>query len=380
MTTAIDLLRPQLDKVRAPIQSSESLPPACYSDPDLLGHERTALFQRGWVGIGRHDRWKAPGDFTAFDVAAVPVVVLRDQEGVLRAYANSCRHRGTQLLEGCGQTHKITCPFHSWSYGLDGRLRGAPKMDRAEGFDKADYGLVPFRVETRAGFVFLSMIDSAGSLDDWLGDFESLHAPWSLGDLATTRRTEFDVACNWKTFLEVFNEYYHLPYVHPNSVSGLYGEPDDGDLVSGNYASQFGVTEGSGGVLEAAQDQSFPPIESLAGRNRQGVRYSWVFPNMTFAAGAEGIWAYDVLPLAADKTRVGLSICFAPETVARDDFEVRVQHYYTRFDDTVAEDIPFLEKQQIGLSSPFARQGRFSDLEPSVANFACWYAGQMTDR
>ncbi len=380
MTTVLDHLRPQLEKVRLPIQSSESLPPACYSDPALLAQERNLLFQRGWIGIGRHDRWKAAGDYTAIDVAGAPVIVLRDKEGALRAYANSCRHRGMQLLAGSGQTSKITCPFHCWSYGLDGRLRAAPHMDRAEGFDKANHGLVPFRVESRAGFVFLAMSDAAGALDDWLGDFEALHAPWSLGDLVTTRRREFDVACNWKTFLEVFNEYYHLPYVHPNSVSGLYGEPDDGDVVSGSYASQFGVTSGSGGVLEEAQDQSFPPIESLAGRNRDGVRYSWVFPNMTFAAGAEGIWAYDVLPLAPDKTRVGMSACFAPETVAQDDFEARVQHYYRRLDDTLAEDIPFLERQQIGLSSPFALQGRFSDLEPSVANFACWYAGQMTGR
>ncbi len=119
--------------------------------------------------------------------------------------------------------------------------------------------------------------------------------------------------------------------------------------------------------------------QPLRGRNRQGARYSWMFPNMTFAAGTEAIWVYEAYPLAPDRTRVGMTLCFPAATVARPDFEARAQHYYDRFDTALAEDIPMLERQQAGMTSPFARQGRYSDLEPSVAAFAFWYAQNLLE-
>lgn len=370
-------LRSQLADVDGAVETSASLPPACYVDEAVYRRETDALFHRSWVGIGRTDRWAAAGDYTAFTLAGVPLVVLRDEGGELRAFANSCRHRGTRLLDGEDNCRHIICPFHGWTYTLDGRLSGAPKMDRARGFRKADYGLVAFRIDASDGFVFVCLDDAAPTLDDWLGDFSALHAPWSLGDMVSTRRREFEVGCNWKAFLEVFNEYYHLPYIHGDSIGTVYDEPDDGDRVNGNYASQFGATQGTGGVLADAQDHTLPANSSLSGRNRQGTRYSWVFPNMTFAAGSEAVWVYEAYPLAADRTRVGQTLCFPAEIVARDDFESRVKPYYERADALLDEDIPMLERQHAGLASPYAAQGRFSHLEPSVARFAGWYAARL---
>ena len=308
----------------------------------------------------------------------MPVIVLRDRDGSLRAFSNSCRHRGTLLLEGRGQAKVITCPFHRWSYGLDGRLRGAPDMDQVPCFDKADYGLIAFRVGTRDGFAFLCFDQEAPDLDDWLGDFSELHAPWSLGDMVSTFHRDLDVACNWKAFLEVFSEYYHLPYVHGGSIEGLYGRPDPGDSTLGRYASQFGATNGTGGLLKDRQDQALPTIASLAGRNRQGARYSWVFPNLAFAAGTESLWVYQAFPLAVDRCRVRSTLCVPAKTAALPDFEARAQHYYDRLVSVLDEDIPMLERQQKGLATPYGGQGRFcTPLEPIVANFAIWYAGQM---
>ena len=198
--------------------------------------------------------------------------------------------------------------------------------------------------------------------------------------MVSTRRREFEVACNWKLFMEVFNEYYHLPYVHPDSIGGIYNTPDDLDPVNGNYVTQFGSTEGTGALLTDSQEQALPAIGSLAGKDALGTRYTWMFPNMTFAAGKESIWVYDVHPLSPTRTRAGMTVCFPSETVARDDFDRLVQHYYQRMDAALDEDIPALENQQAGLQSPLARQGRFSHLEPSVATFACWYADRMLER
>jgi phenylpropionate dioxygenase-like ring-hydroxylating dioxygenase large terminal subunit len=372
-----EALRADLARVRHPIDEAASLPPACYSDETLFAIERDAIFHASWIGIGRADRWRKPGDYSAMQIAGVPTIVLRDQDGGLRAFANSCRHRGARLLEGDGNCRGVKCPFHGWAYKLDGRLAGAPRMEHTKNFDKTEFALVPFAVAEREGFAFLSYDAARDDIDDWLGDFAELHGPWSLADLVSTRRREFEVKCNWKNFVEVFNEYYHLPYVHPDTVDSVYDLPDDPDPTTGAYASQFGATQGTGGLLEDQQEHVLPPIASLTGRNRQGVRYTWAFPNMTFAAGTEAMWVYEVYPLAPNRTHVAMTACFPPETVESDGFKQSVQFYYDRLDAAIAEDIPALESQQIGLTSPFARQGRFSFLEPNVAEFACWYADKI---
>ncbi len=370
-------IRAQLARVTPSLETSETLPPACYTDPAVLARENEHIFRTSWVGVGRADRWQAPGDYVALSVGGVPIIVVRGKKGDLGAFANSCRHRGTQLLVGEGSCRRIQGPFHSWTYALDGRLIGAPRMDRAQGFEMADYGLVAFRAAVADGFAFVCLDATAPDLDDWLGDFSRRHAPWELDGMVATRRREFDVACNWKMVLEVFNEYYHLPYVHPVSFGDIYEEPDAPGAVSGNYTTQFGTTQGTGGLTRDAQDQALPTIAGLEGRNRQGTHYSWMFPNMTFAAGTEAIWVYEAHPVAPDRTRAVLTVCFPAETVARADFDERARHYYDRFDTALAEDIAILERQQAGLTSPYARPGRFADLEPSVATFAHWYAGKM---
>ena len=343
--------------------------------------EEQKIFREGWVGIGRGDRWKVAGDFTAMDLAGVPIAVVRGKDGVLRAFANSCRHRGARLLDGEGNCPGIRCPFHSWAYTLDGRLAGVPNMELAKDFERSDYGLIGFHVAERAGFAFVCLADVAPDIDVWLGDFERLHAPWKLEELVSTRRREFEVECNWKPFLEVFNEYYHLPYVHPDSINDVYNVPDAPDETSGSYVSQFGSTEGTGGLLQDSQDDPLPVMKSLEGRNRQGVRYSWVFPNMTFAAGADAVWVYETYPISPGRCLVGMTACFHPDTISAPDFERRVAAYYERLDGAIAEDIPALEDQQRGLNCSFAKPGRFSPLlEPNVAGFAKWYAEQMIER
>jgi phenylpropionate dioxygenase-like ring-hydroxylating dioxygenase large terminal subunit len=370
-------LRDQLARVDGAFDTSATLPPACYTDPDIFEREAAGIFRASWVGIGRADRWKAPGDYAAFTLAGVPLVVLRDEAGGLRAFANSCRHRGTELLRGEGNCPHIICPFHAWTYGLDGRLAGAPTMNRTQGFDKSDYGLVAFRIEARDGFVFVCFDDDAPSLDDWLGDFSEVHAPWSMEGMVSTRRREFEVACNWKAFIEVFNEYYHLPYVHPETVGDVYDAPDDADKVGGSYASQFGTTQGTGALLAEAQDDTLPLNPALEGRNRQGTRYTWVYPNLTFAAGIDAVWVFETYPLSAGRTRVSQTLCFPQATVDQPDFEARVQPYYERSIALLDEDIPILKQQHAGLASPYARQGRFSHLEPNLAAFAGWYAERL---
>ena len=365
-----------LARCLAPADEASSLPAACYSDLAVHLVERDTMFRHGWIGVGRFDRWPDVGDFSAMDLGGVPVVVVRD-ESRLRAFANTCSHRSSQVMVGDGNCSRMRCPFHFWTYGLDGRLLGAPSMQRTAGFDRADHGLHEFNLAERHGFVFVSLEESPPPIDRWLGDFGEVHDPWALSDMVTTRRREFTVDCNWKGFAEVFNEYYHLPYVHPGSIDSTYDDPDEPDVVVGAYATHFGTTQGTGGLLVDEQHRALPLIDGLPDREAHGVRYSWLFPNLVIATGAEGMWMYEVYPDGPDRCRCAQVVCFPPTTIARPGFAEAAEAYYERFDVAISEDIPVLEQQHLGMRSPFSRQGRFSYLEPNVARFAAGYAERL---
>ena len=359
------------------LSTASTLPPACYTGAEVLAAEESGLLRQSWLGIGRADEWREAGDYSTFELAGAPLIVLRDDEGGLRAFANTCRHRGTRLLDGRGNAARIHCPFHGWTYGLDGGLRGATRMGATRGFRRADMGLVEFRTAKRGGFAFVALGDEAPGIDEWLGAFDDLHSPWRLDELITTRRRELEVDCNWKLFLEVFNESYHLEYVHTATFGGIYLEPELPDEAGACVQTSFSPTAGTGGLKTDEQEHVLPPMPRLGTRERSGTRYTWVFPALTFAAGSEALWAYGARPLGPARCRVTQWVCFPPRTVASPGFEAKAERYYARMDEALAEDIAVLERQQLGMDSPFARPGRWSDLEHGAAAFAAWYAQRL---
>ena len=371
------LNKTDFEKVLRPVEAAESLPPVCYVDEVLFEREMARGFRGGWVSVGRLDNLVVPGDYLALDVGGTPLLLLLDSSHQLRAFANTCRHRGMRLLPpGRGRCERIVCPFHAWTYGLDGALLTAPRMDGAVDFCNADYGLVAVPAASRAGFAFVNVDGAAAPIDAWLGDFEAVHRPWRLDDLITASSREFEVRCNWKIFLEVFNEYYHLQKVHPGTFSVYYASPDPLDKVTGNFSTQFGEHRGvsSTGKVDDGT-QPLPPLPGLSGRNLLGTRYSWVYPNLTFAASIDAVWIFEAMPLAPALTRVNMTVCFPQASVEQADFATKLSAYERRMEAGLAEDIPVIETQQQGLSSSLARAGRYSPLyEPSVHAFHRWIA------
>ena len=371
------LNKTDFEKVLRPVEAAESLPPVCYVDEVLFEREMARGFRGGWVSVGRVDNLVVPGDYLALDVGGTPLVLLLDSSHQLRAFANTCRHRGMRLLPlGRGRCERIVCPFHAWTYGLDGALLTAPRMDGAVDFCNADYGLVAVPAASGAGFAFVNVDGAAAPIDAWLGDFEAVHRPWRLDDLITASSREFEVRCNWKIFLEVFNEYYHLQKVHPGTFSVYYASPDPLDNVAGNFSTQFGEHRGvsSTGKVDDGTEP-LPPLPELSGRNLLGTRYSWVYPNLTFAASIDAVWIFEAMPLAPALTRVNMTVCFPQASVEQADFATKLSAYERRMEAGLAEDISVIETQQRGLSSSLARAGRYSPLyEPSVHAFHRWIA------
>ena len=374
-------IQAELEQCDAPASRAKCLPPRAYTSAEMQKIEAEQVFSRGWVPIGRADRVKAPGDFETLDIAGHPIILMRDKAGDLYAVANSCRHRGARLLDGSGNTTGIRCPFHAWLYRLDGSLAAVPRMEDAEGFDLCDHNLVSYPVAVRAGFAFVSFDPQAPEIDQWIGNFEELHKDWPLADMVLTRSWTREFAFDWKGFIDVFNEYYHLPYVHRDSIDGVYNDPDPSDATTGHFATQYGSTEGTGGLLEYQQEHALPNMPGLSEKAENGVRYTWVFPSMTFACSTDAIWIYEAYPVRSGVCRVTQSTCFHKETLKLDGFERKAEEYYTRLDTALDEDIPALENQYRGLLSPEARQGPFSPgLEPNVAAFARWYARRILGR
>ncbi|GIT00369.1 MAG: hypothetical protein CM1200mP26_20810 [Acidimicrobiales bacterium] len=174
--------------------------------------------------------------------------------------------------------------------------------------------------------------------------------------MVTTRRREFTVACNWKAFAEVFNEYYHLPYVHPGSIDDTYDDPDDPEVVVGAWATHAGTTQGTGGLLEADQKKALPVIGTLNEREAHGVRYSWLYPTLVPPPGRGDV---DVRGISrwARSMPVRPGGVLSPETAALEGFAEVAEAYYERFDVAIAEDIPMLEREHRGMRSPLPARG-----------------------
>ena len=328
--------------------------------------------------MGRTDQLPRPGDYRVVDIAGTSIVVVRGETGQLRAFANVCRHRCMPLLSGEGRVKLIRCPFHSWTYGLEGCLIRAPGMDRTADFDVANYGLASVRLEDHSGFLFVNIDGNALNLGEHLGDFDDLHGPYVLEDLISTRRARFDVACNWKLFVQVFMEYYHLSTVHPDTLTETrYLPADEETFDTGEFISLFGIHKGSGALLQGTDHFSFEPIATLKGRLLDGSRYTQILPSTVFACTRDCMWFFECYPDGPNRTTFYLNSCFPRATTERTDFEELAESYYERWDTALREDIDILERQHLGMATPLAQPGRYSYLESAVGHFERWVAKQV---
>ena len=188
---------------------SSSIPPICYANDKILDIEKNILFKKQWICLGHIKYLKKPGDYFTKLISDIPIIVIRDKLLQIKVFLNVCRHRSARLLEGKGNTSGIICPFHSWAYNLEGKLKGAPNMNEAKNFHKEEFGLREFQSEERLGLCFVSFDKSNQKLDDQIDNFEVIHSKWPMENLISTRQRTFTVNCNWKAFLEAVS-YTHL--------------------------------------------------------------------------------------------------------------------------------------------------------------------------
>jgi len=370
------------EAVRRPLLDAETLPVWCYTSDAFYRREVERIWHKAWNFIGAADRLRAPGDYFTITFAGVPIIVLRDKEGELRAFANSCRHRGSALLEGEGHCRLIVCPYHSWSYHLDGALAGAPEMQQTHDFAPEDNALIPLALGSWGGFLFINFDPDAAPLADYLGDLPDKVAPYQLDQMACARRKEYVMECNWKLFVENAKESYHIATVHKQTINKYASAKSSGYWVeeaNGEYCITFAQHEGSMALLKG--DGGFPINESLAGRREAGgTTAPLIYPSTYLACTNDCAWYLELHPLGPTRTRLVHGALFPKDRLTRNDFEDVAKNYYKRWDITIEEDIVASERQQRGIDSPFARPGRFSHREPLVHEIDNWILDRVLDR
>ena len=200
----------------APLEKASTIPSAWYTDQRIADLERRIVFGANWLAVARVDQLAEAGRYVTVDVAGEPVVIVRGGDGVLRGFFNVCRHHATEVAtESQGQCEGFRCPYHGWSYGLDGSLKSTPDFAGVCDFDKSANGLVPIRIETWEQFVFVCLDQGGPSLADFLGDLAPRVAKLNVGPLRFVERRTYEIACNWKVFVDNYLDGgYHVPYIH----------------------------------------------------------------------------------------------------------------------------------------------------------------------
>jgi phenylpropionate dioxygenase-like ring-hydroxylating dioxygenase large terminal subunit len=346
------------------------MPPWCYTSADFYRREVERIFSKTWNFIGREDRIPKIGDYFTLEFVGVPLIVVRSTATELRAFANTCRHRGSLVARGEGNCRAFKCPYHSWAYSLTGELLSAPEMNESMNFNPKDYGLIPIRLERWAGFLFVNFDDHAQPLSEHLGDLPEVLASHRLDDMVCVRRKEYDLGCNWKIYVENAMEAYHVPTVHRSTLQRQKGEPPEVQRTKGQWVGLFKEHQGSRALLTG--DKGFPPIKSLEGKMARGSLYPLIYPSTMFGCTIDCMWWLELHPRGPDHTHLVVGSCFPKEVVARPDFDEIGKNYFRRWDISIPEDNAVSELQQRGLSSPFARPGRLAHMEPLVHSIDNW--------
>jgi phenylpropionate dioxygenase-like ring-hydroxylating dioxygenase large terminal subunit len=373
-----------------PVDEARVLPPEAYMSPHFFAFEKEAVFMHSWLCVGRVQQIPNGGDFLAVTLAGEPVLVLRDDGGEVRAMSAVCRHRGHPLREACsGNVKRFVCPYHRWTYGLDGELIGAPHMAATIPLDalRAETRLPPLAVELWHGFIFVNFDTGAAPLGPTLAKLDPYMEGYDLDAMVTIPPT-FDadpVPWNWKMLLENYIEPYHTEFVHPiihdfAPSTGVEFDPwQDGDNV---IVRGVPFLAPDGGLTETgwAAPASFPIIPGLSDKQRHQVGFGMIPPTMNIIFTPDMLCYGLIYPLSPTSLTVGGGLftaggwCVPKSTAALPDFAARAARMMEGSRQLGEQDTSVNLAMQRTKFSRFAPRGRLCHLEETLSQFNRWLA------
>ena len=340
-------------------QGAKTLPQKYFVSPEVFEQEQEKIFAQHWMLVGHESDVAKAGDYFLRDVSGESVIIVRDKGGEVRAFYNVCRHRGTRLCEeASGHSSAIQCPYHAWTYGLDGRLVGAPHMDEVSGFDRNDYSLYPVKVGVWEGFIFVNLANDAMPLEEWFAPLTGKFSHWNLAKLRSAKRVEYDVHANWKLMFENYAECYHCPGVHPQLQKVSPYDSAENDLREGPFLGGFmKINPGKSLTLSGNACAAFVgKIENL-----QQVFYYSIFPNMLLSLHPEYVMVHQLWPQSPEQTLIICDWLFHPDAFVRPDFNPNDAIEF--WDVTNKQDWHVCELSQQGIASRAYQPGPYSSRE-----------------
>jgi phenylpropionate dioxygenase-like ring-hydroxylating dioxygenase large terminal subunit len=363
MNKAVNLLA---QNAQIPFESARAMPPEVYTSPEFLERELSDIFSQDWFCVGRASALANAGDYVTQELAGQPIVVVRDKDLKLRAMSNVCLHRMSTLLEGRGNTRSIVCPYHAWTYNLDGTLRGAPAMTLNEGFCKDGYKLPAAKCEEWLGWVFVSLNLDAPAVATQLAGVEDLVSGYDMTNYTETFFETHVWDTNWKVLAENFMESYHLPVCHAGTIGGLSKLEEmvcPPGLPAFNYHTI--LKDDSLKIAMAHENNT-----SLVGDMRRTTFLLAIYPSLLITLTPGYFWYLTLHPEGVGKVRIGfgggMSDDYANDVDAKDNFK----KLKDLLDDVNVEDKGCTEKVYRGLCSTFAKPGHLSHLERPNFDFA----------
>src|SRR5256886_1625118 len=369
---------------------------------EIFADEQNNIFSKQWLLVGHQSQIADAGDYFVQHVNGESLIVIRDKSGEIHGFFNVCRHRGTRLKEdACGHASTIQCPYHAWTYGLDGRLIGAPHMDEVSGFDKADYSLDAVNLALWEGFIFVNLVPKRDgslseenasterggyrSLERWFAPLAGKFADWNMSILRPAKRIEYDVRANWKLMFENYSECYHCPGVHPMLSKVSPYDSAENDLAEGPFLGGFmKINPGkslsmSGNACALGIEHPPSPGYGAAGEqekeSRQRVFYYSIFPNMLLSMHPEYVMVHQLWPQSPERTLIVCDWFFHPDAFARKDF--KPEDAIEFWDMTNKQDWHVCELSQQGISSRAYESGPYSSRESIPAAWDRYYLQQI---
>jgi len=369
----------------APIAGLEpTLPSSWYCDPGVFKREQERIFAREWLCVGREEELAAAGDYKALDVVGESILLVRNAGGKLRAFYNVCRHRGAQLCRVAGAAaapgmavqggitggRSIVCPYHQWTYDLDGRLIAAPHMKNTPGFDQASIRLYPVAVETWGGFVFLHLTPGdARPLLSQLGEIAARIARYPLSTLRIGHSIRYEVAANWKAICENYNECYHCGGVHPELCAVVPAFRAGGSIARGGQPRGGQPLDWLRGIPHRDGAYTFThsgtttrrPFPGLNEDERTRHKGELIYPNLFVSLSCDHVAAFILEPRAPDRTDITCHFLFEPESIAQADFDPNDAVEF--WDITNRQDWVICESVQRGMRSRAHVHGYYAPME-----------------
>ncbi len=369
-----------------------TLPAEAYRSPEHHRLEVRRIFHREWFVVGRADAIAGPGDYLHVDVAGERVLIVRGRDGGLRGFHDVCRHRGSRLVldpppvgddRPVGATGRfkgaIRCPYHAWTYGLDGALRNAPFLSESDGLRRGDLGLYPVAVDAWGGFLFVNLTaDPAGprrALGDVVADASRRVANYPLAGLRVGAGIAYDVAANWKVIVENYNECYHCGPVHPELCELVPAFKEGGGAAldwERGIAHRDGAT-----TFTWSGTTTRPPFPGLSDEERERHKGELLYPNLMLSLAADHVAAFTLWPLAVDRTRIDCAFLFHPDAIADPGFDPSDAAGF--WDLVNRQDWRICEAVQDGMGSSAFSFGYYAPMEDLSLDIRRYLAERLDD-